>query len=118
MIVSRRIAAAAAALALALGSAAWAQEATAPPAGHPFSKIEPGMVQEKVASILGQPTSRFDYPTGKNWIPVVGWLGRDTHHWEWYYKGKGVVIFNKRWTWSPISVLRVDYDPSEDGYHN
>jgi hypothetical protein len=114
-----RFAATAAALCLVLAVAAAAQEKAAPPAGHPMAKIHPGMVQEQVRDILGAPTSTFSYRPGQAWIPWNYAMGRDQQRYEWYYKGKGVVIFNTRFWWSGSpTVWRVDYDPNEDGYHN
>jgi hypothetical protein len=112
-----RLAAPLLALILLAGSTAWAQEAAPAPEGHPFAKIEAGMVQEQVRDILGEPTSRFNYTPGTRWIPWNMAMGRDQQRYEWYYKGSGVVIFSSRGYWAGITVLRVDYDPSEDGYH-
>jgi len=115
--VSIRTLAACAAFAVTLGvaSASFAQDPE-PPAGHPFSKITKGMPDAQVRDILGSPNSTNSYPTGKGWIPGYGWWGTDAHRWEWFYKGKGRIVFNTRWFSSRMKVIRVLYDPSEDGY--
>jgi hypothetical protein len=109
------VAAVALALAMGISAASFAQQAE-PPAGHPLSKIKAGMPDAQVRDILGSPTSTNSYPTGKSWIPGYGWWGTDGHRWEWFYKGKGRVVFNTRWFSSRLKVIRVIYDPSEDGY--
>lgn len=118
-LATRSAVAALAALGLLFATLATADEmAAAPPAGHVFSKIQPGMVQEQVQSLAGEPTSRFSYRPGTSWIPWNLAMGRDQQRYEWYYKGKGVVIFSQKGFWaSSPTVLRVDYDPTEDGYH-
>lgn len=113
----RRIAALALALALGVfaAQAALAQEA-APPAGHPLAKITRGMADAQVNELLGSPTSTNTYPTGKQWIPGYDWWGGDAYRTEWFYKGKGRVVFNKKPFASRLRVLRVIYDPKEDGF--
>ncbi len=103
------------ALVLGLAASSFAQDAE-PPAGHAFSKIQLGMPDAQVRDILGTPSSTNSYPTGKGWIPYYGWWGTDAHRWEWFYKGKGRIVFNTRWFSSRLKVIRVLYDPSEDGY--
>lgn len=115
--VSFRAIAICAALGLALGLAAASHaQDQEPPAGHPFSKITKGMPDAQVRDILGTPTSTNSYPTGKSWIPGYGWWGTDGHRWEWFYKGKGRIVYNTKWFSSRLKVIRVLYDPSEDGY--
>jgi hypothetical protein len=66
-------------------------------------------VREKI----GAPTGEQVYPTGKAWIPF--YYGPDTMRTDWKYKGQGRVVFSTN-QWSHTSkVIRVDYDPGEDG---
>lgn len=84
------------------------------PAGHALAKVEEGMNPGQVSAILGEPTSRQTYQTGKAWIPF--YWGSDTHRTDWKYKGTGRVVFGtNRWSGNQ-KVIRVDYDPQEDGY--
>jgi hypothetical protein len=103
------------ALGLATASAALAVD-TPPPAGSPLAKVQRGMPSDQVQDLLGSPSSMNHYPTGKGWIPFYGWWGGDAYRTEWIYKGKGRVVFNQRPFSSRLKVIRVLYDPSEDGY--
>jgi hypothetical protein len=113
----RRLAGAACALALGLAaaSAAWAAD-TPPPAGSALAKVQRGMPDDQVRDLVGTPSSTNHYPTGKGWIPFYGWWGGDAYRTEWIYKGKGRVVFNQRPFSSRLKVIRIVYDPSEDGY--
>lgn len=85
----------------------------APPAGHKLAKVAVGMKADQVKGILGEPTTQTTYMTGKAWIP---WYFGPTHQTDWKYKGQGRVVFvNNRWSGQIQSVIRVDYDPAEDG---
>ncbi len=84
------------------------------PAGSALARIELGMSEGKVASILGQPTSQENYQTGKAWIPY--YYGSDTSRLDYKYKGVGVVVFGRNRYSGKTRVIQVDYDPSEDGY--
>jgi hypothetical protein len=114
----RRFAALALGLSLALGTAqaALAQADAPPPAGSAMAKIQKGMPSEQVQEILGSPSSTNHYPTGKGWIPFYGWWGGDSYRTEFIYKGKGRVVFNQRPFSSRLKVIRVVYDPKEDGF--
>jgi hypothetical protein len=80
------------------------------PKGHPFAKVQVGMTQPEVQKILGDPTGRHEYPTGKNWIPF--YHGPDRWRSEWLYKGKGSIVFTHNAYSGSITVLEVLYDPS------
>lgn len=114
----RRFAALVVGLGLVLGTAqaALAQADTPPPAGSAMAKITRGMPSEQVQEILGSPTSTNHYPTGKGWIPFYGWWGGDAYRTEYIYKGKGRVVFNQKPFSSRLKVIRVLYDPKEDGF--
>jgi len=85
----------------------------APPAGHPLAKISTGMAAADVRKVLGEPTGETTYPTGKNWIPF--YYGPDTMRTDWKYKGQGRVVFSHNRYSGAMKVIRVDYDPDEDG---
>jgi outer membrane protein assembly factor BamE (lipoprotein component of BamABCDE complex) len=91
-----------------------APKGTAPPAGHRMARLEKGMQPGQVSEIMGAPTSEQSYQTGKAWIPF--YYGSDTHRTDWKYAGEGRVVFgHNRWSGS-MKVIRIDYDPDEDGY--
>ena len=87
-----------------------------PPANSPMAKIEPGMRENEVMKILGPPDDSKAYVTGKAFIPW--YFGPDSTRFAAYYKGKGRVIFmgGNAWGGGRGKVVRVEYDPSEDGY--
>lgn len=103
-------------LGLATAQAAVAQADKPPPAGTAMAKVTKGMPSEQVQEALGSPTSTNSYPTGKGWIPFYGWWGGDSYRTEFIYKGKGRVVFNQKPFSSRLKVIRVVYDPSEDGF--
>ncbi len=85
----------------------------APPAGSPLSKVELGMSDTDVRKAIGEPTSSHSYMTGKSWIPF--YYGTDTTRSEWQYKGQGRVVFSRNQYTGGLKVIRVDYDPDEQG---
>lgn len=86
-----------------------------PPSNSPMAKIEPGMRENEVMKILGPPDDSHAYVTGKAFIPW--YFGPDSTRFAAYYKGKGRVIFmgGNAWGGGRGKVVRVEYDPSEDG---
>ncbi len=86
-----------------------------PPPNSPMAKVQPGMTEPQVAAILGVPDDSRAYITGKAFIPF--YFGPDQSRFACYYKGKGRVIFSggNQWGAGRGKVVRVEYDPSEDG---
>lgn len=80
------------------------------PKGHPFEKVHEGMSDEEVRKILGDPTNREDYMTGKVFIPF--YHGSDTSRSNWIYKGKGNIVFTRNRYSNLLSVIEVHYDPA------
>jgi hypothetical protein len=85
----------------------------APPASSPLAKVSTGMTASEVRGKLGEPTGESTYPTGKNWIPF--YYGPDTMRTDWKYKGQGRVVFSHNQYSGAMKVIRIDYDPNEDG---
>ena len=81
------------------------------PKNHAFGKITKGMPDHEVAKLLGQPTDRRDYITGKQFIPW--YYGKDTGRSDWFYKGKGHITFVRNRYSGSLTVLEVFYDPSQ-----
>ena len=81
--------------------------------GTPLARVELSMTEAQVIDILGQPMSQQSYMTGKAWIPF--YFGSDTSRLDYKYKKVGVVVFGRnRWS-GATRVIRVDYNPDEDG---
>ncbi|MCP3984685.1 MAG: hypothetical protein GY723_09860 [bacterium] len=86
---------------------------TAPPPGHPFALVEQGMDTGRVRAALGSPTSHRRFPTA--WAFVPFYLGSDERRTEWKYVGSGRILFSANSRTGELEVLRVEYDPREDG---
>lgn len=84
------------------------------PAGSALARVQLGMSEGEVRGILGEPTSQNNYQTGKAWIPY--YYGSDTSRLDYKYKQIGIVVFGRNRYSGNTKVIRVDYDPSEDGY--
>lgn len=83
------------------------------PAGSKLATVTNGMTEAQVIAILGPPTSQQNYVTGKAFIPF--YYGPDTSRLDYRYKGIGIVCFSRNRYSSGTEVVRVDYDPNEDG---
>ena len=83
------------------------------PSGSRLARIRLEMSESEVVEILGAPTSQDSYTTGKQWIPF--YYGPDTHRLDYKYRGEGVVVFGRNRYSGNTRVIRVDYDPAEDG---
>lgn len=88
----------------------------AAPAGHPLAQVTHKMSPEQVREILGEPDSRHSYPGAiwKNFIPYYYGADSGTRI-EWGYAGQGRVVFTVNRYTQQQSVVRIDYDPNEDG---
>lgn len=88
-----------------------AASATPPPAGSALAKVEKGMNETAVRSLLGEPDESNAYMTGKGWIPF--YYGPDTHRSDWMYRGQGRVVFSRNRYTGALKVIRVLYNPRE-----
>jgi len=87
----------------------------APPAGSTMAKVELKMTPEQVQEIMGAPTGQKTYMTGKAFNPFTAYGNDSGSRMEYAYKGQGRVVFAvPRWGGS-MKVVRIDYDPAEDG---
>ena len=85
------------------------------PADSPLAKIKEGMSTDEVVSLIGQPTSRGAYATGKAFIPFH--YGGDNSRQIFRYKGVGTIVFSQNSSFSSgYSVLEINYDPNEKGF--
>lgn len=83
------------------------------PPGSKLAKVTKGMTEAQVIAILGAPTTQKSYVTGKMFIPF--YFGSDKSRLEYHYKGVGIVVFTRNSYSGGTEVMRVDYDPNEDG---
>lgn len=89
---------------------------TPPPADSTLAKVTKGMTMSEVVKILGEPTDRHQYVTGKAFIPW--YFGDDVSRVEWHYRGLGRVVLTGGGAFGQGGgvVEWVDYDPTETGY--
>jgi hypothetical protein len=86
----------------------------AAPASSKLSKIESNMSPEQVQEIMGSPSGQASYPSAKTFQPYN--FGNDSgNRVEYKYKGEGRVVFAVPKWGGNMKVVRVDYDPNEDG---
>jgi outer membrane protein assembly factor BamE (lipoprotein component of BamABCDE complex) len=86
----------------------------AAPAGTKLAKVQKDMTPDQVREIMGAPTNEKSYVTGKAFIPYYYGADAGTNT-EWDYKGVGRVVFGVNKYTHATRVIRIDYDPSEDG---
>jgi hypothetical protein len=92
------------------GGSAPAADATPAPAGSALAKVQPGMSDEEVRSLLGSPDDSKNYMTGKAFIPF--YFGPDTHRSDWVYHGQGTVVFRRNRYSGGLEVIHTAYEPS------
>jgi hypothetical protein len=86
----------------------------AAPASSKLSKVKNDMSPEQVQEIMGAPNGQASYPSAKTFQPFN--YGNDTgNRFEYKYKGQGRVVFAVPRYGGNMKVIRVDYDPTEDG---
>ena len=81
-----------------------------PPATSAFSKIQLGMNDADVRTLVSDPTSSRAYQIWKAWWPF--YFGQDTARTDWVYEGQGRVVFARNRYSGRLSVIDVVYDPS------
>jgi hypothetical protein len=84
------------------------------PAGSKLAKVQKDMSPEQVRQIMGAPNAEKSYVTAKRFIPYYYGADAGTNT-EWAYKGVGRVVFGVNKYTGNTRVIRIDYDPSEDG---
>ena len=81
-----------------------------PPATSAFAKIQLGMNDADVRTLVSDPTSSRAYQIWKAWWPF--YFGQDTARTDWVYEGQGRVVFARNRYSGRLSVIDVVYDPS------
>ena len=79
------------------------------PKNSRFSRLEKGMGMKQVTKLVGKPTDKHRFMTGKSFIPF--YFGSDSSRTVYYYKRQGELQFNARG-----QLVKIVYDRSEDGY--
>ena len=91
-----------------------APKGAAAPAGSKMAKIENNMSPEQVQEIMGSPSGQASYPSAKTFNPY-NFGGDSGNRVEYKYKGQGRIVFAVPRYGGNMKVVRVDYDPAEDG---
>jgi hypothetical protein len=88
--------------------------AVPPPASSRLTNETRDMTPEQVQQIMGSPSGQVIYPTSKTFNTSD--FGDDSgNRVQYKYKGEGRVIFAVPKHGGSMKVVRVDYDPTEDG---
>ena len=85
------------------------------PADSPLAKLQPGMSEGEVGSILGTPTSQDAHTTGKQFIPF-NFAAKDTMRTVYYYKGIGRVEFSSGSWGQRNGIVKIVADAAEPGF--
>jgi len=84
------------------------------PSGSKLSHVAENMSPDQVQEIMGTPSGQASYPSAKTFNPYN--FGNDSgNRVEYKYKGQGRIVFAVPKYGGNMKVVRVDYDPSEDG---
>jgi len=92
-----------------------AAQKAAIPADSPLAKIDYGMSEGEVESIIGKPTSTDQHTTGKQFIPF-NVAAKDTMRLTYYYKGIGRVEFSSGSWGQRNGVIDIQPDTADPGY--
>jgi len=89
------------------------------PSNSKFAKIAVGMSMKQVADLIGYPTDKRMYSTGKMFIPF--YFGTDLVRTDTLYKGEGRLTFTGgagiAGRGGAFKLYEISYDPTEDGYN-
>jgi hypothetical protein len=85
------------------------------PPDSPLARVDFGMTEGEVGSILGAPDSQDTHTTGKQFIPF-NFAAKDTIRTVYYFKGVGRVEFSSGSWGQRNGVVILEYDPEEPGF--
>ncbi len=92
-------------------------EVTGTPAPNTkFTLLKMGMGMKEVSDLIGRPTDRTSYATGKSHIPF--YRGPDRYRFEWMYKGMGRLVFSGQSGYgdSGHRLMQIRHNANESGY--
>jgi len=87
-----------------------------PAPGTKFNLVKIGMGTKEVTDLIGRPTDRTSYATGKSRIPF--YRGSDRFRHELLYKGMGRLVFTGQATYgdSGHRLIQIQHNANETGY--
>ena len=92
-------------------------EVTGTPAPNTkFTLVKIGMGTKEVTDLVGRPTDRTSYATGKSRIPF--YRGPDRYRHELIYKGMGRLVFTGQSSYgdSGHRLIQIQHNANESGY--
>jgi hypothetical protein len=84
------------------------------PADSPLAKVDFGMTESQVRTLLGEPSAESSHITGKQFIPF-NFAAKDTARLVYYYKGVGRVEFSFGSWGQRNGVVKLEPDANEPG---
>lgn len=80
-----------------------------------LADVEPGMTEDQVREILGEPDEAYGYPTWKRFVPIFRRWAKDKKRVTWAYEGRGKVIFSYNQYIHAYKVSEVVADGGDGG---
>lgn len=100
------------------GMNGWEGDIVGTPAkGSTFTKLKIGMSLKQVTDLVGEPTDRGEYMTGKQFIPF--YFGSDMHRTELVYKNLGRLVFaggSAFGDYAAYNLIMITHNAHEGGY--
>ncbi|HEY5761986.1 MAG TPA: hypothetical protein VIS73_02135, partial [Rhodocyclaceae bacterium] len=78
-----------------------------------FSRLRLGMTKQDAEALLGRPDTSLHYANEGARIPF--YASDDSSRWETFYRGQGRLLFSGAWLTGEVRLIRIEYDPGEDG---
>jgi hypothetical protein len=86
------------------------------PEGTRFARLRIGMTKQDAEALLGRPDTSLHYANEGARIPF--YASDDSSRWETYYRGQGRLMFSGAWLTGEVRLIRIEFDPAEDGEPN
>ena len=81
------------------------------PASSPLAKVQNGMNDSQVRSLLGEPAGTRNYPSPKAFIPF--YFGGDGWRVAWLYPNVGRIVFSRNTYSGAMSVVGREHNPNQ-----
>lgn len=78
-----------------------------------FARLRLGMTKQDAEALLGLPDHSLHYANDGARIPF--YASDDSSRWETSYRGQGRLLFSGAWLTGEVRLIRIEYDPREDG---
>jgi hypothetical protein len=78
-----------------------------------FARLRLGMTKQDAEALLGRPDASLHHANEGARIPF--YASDDSSRWETFYRGQGRLTFSGAWLTGEVRLIRIEYDPTEDG---